>query len=109
MPNFGLPNARAEASRRNGAKSRGPKTAEGKARSSRNALKHGLCAQHLVALGDEDLDAFDALEAALMDKLAPDGALPLAARSAGVCRAWLPAAPFGGRTDSQDRMDRQTP
>ena len=33
MPNFGLPSARAEASRRNGAKSRGPKTAEGKAAS----------------------------------------------------------------------------
>ena len=67
--------ARAEASRRNGAKSRGPKTAEGKARSARNALKHGLCAQRFVALGDEDLAAFDALEAALTAELAPQGAL----------------------------------
>jgi hypothetical protein len=67
--------ARAAASRKNGAKSRGPRTPEGKARSSRNALKHGLCAQRFVALGDEDLGAFDTLEAALTAELAPQGAL----------------------------------
>jgi hypothetical protein len=67
--------ARAAASRKNGAKSRGPKTPEGKARSARNALKHGLCAQRFVALGDEDLAAFDALEAALTAELAPQGTL----------------------------------
>jgi hypothetical protein len=68
-------NARAEASRKNGTKSRGPKTAEGKARSAQNALKHGLCAQRFVVLGDEDLDEFDALEAALTAELAPQGTL----------------------------------
>ena len=41
-------NARAEASRKNGARSRGPGTAEGKARSARNALKHGLTADAAV-------------------------------------------------------------
>ena len=69
--------ARAAASRRNGAKSRGPRTPEGKARSAKNALKHGLCAQRNVVLGDEDLDEFEALEAALMAELAPQGALQI--------------------------------
>jgi hypothetical protein len=67
--------ARAEASRKNGAKSRGPKTPEGKARSSRNALKHGLRAVRYVVLPDEDPGEFAALEEALEDELAPEGAL----------------------------------
>jgi hypothetical protein len=67
--------ARAEASRRNGAKSRGPATPEGKARTSRNALKHGLCAGHHVVVEGESPEAFAAFEAALVDDLAPAGAL----------------------------------
>ena len=75
MPTYGPLSARAEASRRNGAKSRGPKTLNGKARSSRNALKHGLRAQKHMVLPDEDAAEFEALEASLIDELAPDGVL----------------------------------
>ena len=39
---------RIAASRANGAKSRGPATAEGKERSSKNALKHGLASATIV-------------------------------------------------------------
>jgi hypothetical protein len=67
--------ARAEASRRNGAKSPGPKTPEGKQRSSRNALKHGLRAEHHVVVDGESAEAFAAFEAALVADLAPQGAL----------------------------------
>jgi hypothetical protein len=67
--------ARAEASRRNGAKSRGPRTPDGKARSSRNALKHGLRAATHVVLLDEDWDEFRALEGALLAELTPVGAV----------------------------------
>ena len=45
--------ARREANRRNGAKSSGPKSAEGKAQARRNALKHGLTATTLPAIGPE--------------------------------------------------------
>ena len=80
--------ARAAASRRNGAKSRGPKTPEGKARSAKNALKHGLCAQYTVVLGDEDLAAFEALEAALMAELAPQGTLQAVLARRIVAASW---------------------
>jgi hypothetical protein len=73
--NICLAGARAEASRRNGAKSRGPKTLEGKARSSQHALRHGLRADKFVVVGDESAQEFKALETALIDELAPDGAL----------------------------------
>ncbi|MGI9491863.1 MAG: hypothetical protein ACR2QF_05610 [Geminicoccaceae bacterium] len=50
-------NPRAEASRRNGAKSKGPMTTDGKARASKNALKHGLRAASTVLLdGEEEAD-----------------------------------------------------
>jgi hypothetical protein len=70
-----ISNARAEASRKNGAKSRGPKTQEGKARSAMNALKHGLRAEKYVTLVDEEWDDFVKLEAALTQELAPAGPL----------------------------------
>jgi hypothetical protein len=88
MPSFGLPSARAEASRRNGAKSRGPKTPEGKARSAQNALKHGFRSQKHVVLPDEDAAAFRELEASLMEELAPEGALQSVLAQRVVAAAW---------------------
>ena len=69
------PNARAEASRRNGARSRGPVSAEGRACSARNALKHGLRASRIRLLGNENEAEFLTLAAALHEELAPAGPL----------------------------------
>ena len=80
--------ARAEASRQNGAKSRGPKTPDGRTRPAQNALKHGMRAQKYVVLPDEDAAGFEGLEAALVEELAPVGALQtLLARRIAVA-AW---------------------
>ncbi len=69
-----LPRPRSEAqrsaSRLNGARSRGPVTAEGRARASRNALRHGLRAATLLAPG-EDPAAFEALLDGLRTEYAP--------------------------------------
>jgi hypothetical protein len=80
--------ARAAASRRNGAKSRGPKTPEGKARSARNALKHGMRAQQCIVLPGERASAFDAFEAALLAELAPQGALQTVLAQRIVAASW---------------------
>jgi hypothetical protein len=79
---------RAEASRRNGAKSCGPKTPEGKARSAQNALKHGFRAQKHMVLPGEDAAELAALEAALVEELAPVGALQAALAQGAVSAVW---------------------
>src|SRR5882762_765859 len=52
---------KSDTARVNGAKSQGPKTAEGRAKSSRNATKHGLSSRNPLVLECENDDDFQAL------------------------------------------------
>src|ERR1051326_1795701 len=62
--------AQIDAARRNGAKSNGPKTPEGKAISSKNALRHGLTAKSIL-LTNENPEAYQELAAAYYEKFQP--------------------------------------
>jgi len=61
-----------EANRANAQASTGPRTEEGKARSSQNARKHGLTAKQL-AITPEDRQAFDEILAGYLHEINPSG------------------------------------
>jgi hypothetical protein len=63
-----------DANRRNALLSHGPVTDAGRKRSSMNALRHGLTGQ-VTSMTDEDRAAHDTFSKALMQNLAPDGAM----------------------------------
>ena len=54
-----------EANRRNAIRSTGPSTEEGKRRTRRNAVRHGLCAQTVIETV-EDIEDYSAFEAAVI-------------------------------------------
>ena len=58
----------------NAQSSTGPRTEEGKANSSRNALKHGLTARDLV-LREDEREEFESLQSDLQAELTPEGTL----------------------------------
>jgi hypothetical protein len=79
--------ARAAANAANASLSTGPRTDEGKARSSRNAVKHGLTSRQLViAPGQED--EFAELHDSLLAQLAPEGAIEMSLFNLLLHAAW---------------------
>ncbi|MHC4424882.1 MAG: hypothetical protein ACYSYV_02160 [Planctomycetota bacterium] len=66
--------AQINANRRNSQKSTGPRTAEGKAAVSQNAVKHGLFSSEALVEGENQAD-FDLFREEMLAELAPIGAL----------------------------------
>ena len=66
--------AQINANQSNAQHSTGPCTAEGKARVSQNALRHGLTARHLV-IRDDEQEEFAVLRDSLSQELDPQGAV----------------------------------
>jgi hypothetical protein len=64
--------AQIAANQANSKLSTGPKTPEGRARVSQNALRHGLTAKHLVIRPDEQ-EEFDSFQHELLAELNPQG------------------------------------
>ena len=62
-----------EANRENALSSTGPKTPEGKSKSSMNALKHGLRARKAVLLPHESEEEFESMRKAMLYELDPRG------------------------------------
>ena len=65
-----------QANRQNALKSTGPRTAEGKAIVAKNAVKHGLCARHIVINGESSIEFAD-FKDSLIAQFQPDGMLEL--------------------------------
>ena len=66
--------AQIAANRRNARRSTGPRTPEGKARSARNALRHGFTSREFIVPGEER-ENFESLRHGLEAELKPHGAL----------------------------------
>jgi hypothetical protein len=76
-----------EANRLNAQSSTGPRTLEGKARVSSNALRHGLTGRDVV-LPNENPDDYDSFRPGLLDNLNPYGDLEALLADKIVIDAW---------------------
>ena len=87
MPTTPSP-AQSEASRLNGARSAGPATEAGKARSALNGVRHGLCGRTFFLLPDEDPDEFREHEATWLAVWSPRDLHEHEAAAAAIRAMW---------------------
>ena len=100
--------ARSEAARRNGAKSNGPKTPEGKAISSANSLRHGMTAKAIL-LTNENPEAYTKLAEAYYAKFQPEDDVECDLIDEMVIGKWRQRRDWSNEAALLDlEMDRQT-
>jgi hypothetical protein len=80
-------NLQIEANRRNARLSTGPRTERGRQVSSKNALRHGLTAQHVTVFDETEAD-FCGFHRELMRVLRPEGAMEAQLAERAVICAW---------------------
>jgi hypothetical protein len=79
--------AQIKANRKNSQKSTGPRTAGGKAVTSKNAVKYGLFAKEVIIFGEDPAD-YDALHDAILAELAPKGVMEILLAERVVSLTW---------------------
>jgi hypothetical protein len=79
--------AQIHANQKNSRKSTGPRTAEGKAVVSKNAVKYGLFAKEVIIFGEDPAD-YDALHDAILAELAPSGVMEILLAERVVSLTW---------------------
>jgi hypothetical protein len=98
---------RIQSSRANGAKSRGPITPEGRARSSQNAIRHGFNATSLV-LGNESADEFEELFVSYIEYWQPANPVEMDLVEEMVAAKWRQRLMWAVETSSYElKMERQ--
>jgi hypothetical protein len=100
--------SRAEISRLNGAKSQGPTTLEGKARSSQNACKHGMYAKKQVLVPLDDAEEFDAFRTAVHEHFVPTDPIQTTLVERIVVAAWRLRRAIGAESSDMDHHSRPT-
>ena len=91
-----------QASRTNGALSRGPVTEQGKRNSAGNSTRHGLLAQTVV-LDEEDADRFQELLASFMDEYKPSTASQVSLVETMAVARWRQLRVWGVQKAGMDR------
>ena len=83
-----FPSLKAKTAQENGARSRGPKSAQGKANSSRNALKHGLRSKKTVVLDPNDQEDYNRYRQSMLESLNPNDSAQATFAELAVVNAW---------------------